>query len=207
MASMRLTLPSAFIRGNDSDALVKALRDHVDVDDPQFSLRKAVGVPAEFIELIGDWKLWEIVLGVPASAFFGRFGYRLADSTYDLVREWLKRDEAKPLADISTALADAAKVPGVTTHIVIGLDVPNERAGTILVIREPEPAHIAHAVAGFVTSCQNVALAIAKETAAGKRFAGPAIITLLEDGVVSVQWTDISDFSKHEIRALPKSHP
>jgi len=58
MASMRLTLPSAFMHSDNTDALMDALRNHVDVDDPQFSLRKAVSVPAEFIELLGDLKLW-----------------------------------------------------------------------------------------------------------------------------------------------------
>ena len=42
MASMRLTLPSAFMHSDNTDALMDALRNHVDVDDPQFSLRKAV---------------------------------------------------------------------------------------------------------------------------------------------------------------------
>jgi hypothetical protein len=103
-----------------------ALRNHVDVDDPQFSLRKAVSVPAEFIELLGDLKPWGAVLGVPAGAFFARFGYRFADSTYDLIRDWLKRD-GQAVGRYFYRVANAAKVPGVTTHIVIGPSPPNLR--------------------------------------------------------------------------------
>jgi len=161
MAKLRLTLTTGFSR-DEADALAKTLQRYVDVDKAEFFFRRAIGLP-EIIQLLGDWTIWVAVFGVPMAGFFARLGQRAADGLWDAVREWLKRDEAKPLKDVSSALAGLIREKGMSAQIVIGLDIPGPHFGTAIVIHETEPEKIAYAIARFVIVAEKISSIVQRE--------------------------------------------
>ena len=183
----------------DARALASALRTHVEIDGPDFFMRKAHGLE-QFVQLLASWQVWATLFGVPASALLARLGQRAGDAIWDGVRGWLKSDEAKPLAGVSDVLAQIICDSG-PAYIVIGLDVPNQYFDPILIIRETDPEKIALALAKFVNVSENISIAIQKSFAHGNDLLDQPSIVLSEHGNAVVEWTTLN-FVKRRLRVV-----
>ena len=199
MATLHLTL-AGDIEPSEADHLAQSLRNHLDVEDPRFLVRKdEVGVILQFVQLIGDWVAW-IPLGASVTAYLVRLGQRAADASWVAAQNHFKRKEIKPLADVATTLAQAKRAFGDATEIIVGLDIPEKIWGTVLIIREDDPVKIAYALAKFIDAAETISVEIKKEVAAGRAPLGRAEITLEADGGIIVRWQSQADFSRHEKR-------
>ncbi len=197
MTTIHLTASERFDDA-EADALAEALRKHFDVDGPHHLMRKADLLP-QFVQLLADYKLW-VALGLVASGFLTKIGQRAGDAVWDAIKERLKRKDAKPLADITDALARARKAAGPTGFIRIGLDMPDDRFGTVLTIHDTEPEKIAYAIARFCAKAEDIAATLRTEIDGGR---GPAVgvtVTLLEGDAVMLEWQNRSDLKKRQVR-------
>ena len=129
-----------------------------------------------------------------------RLGQRAADASWDAAQKLFERNEIKPLADVATALAQIKRALGDTTEIIVGLNIPEQNWGTVLIIREDDPVKIAYALARFIDAAENISVEMKKEVAAGRAPLGRAEITLEANGDVLIRWQSQADFSRHEKR-------
>jgi len=195
MAAIHLTV-SERISDAETSSLVDALRAHFEIDGPHHYFRKAESVP-QFIQLLADWKVW-VGLGLLASGFLTKIGQRAGDALWDSIRERLKRKDAKPLADTAAALARARKAAGASGYICIGLAVPDDYFGTVVVIHDTEPEKIAYQIARFAEKAEAIAAAMREEISAGNGPTSRVTVTLLDDGGVKLEWHAQSGFKPRE---------
>ena len=182
-----------------AERLATDLRRHLDVAGPYTIARRSADQLPQYIQLLGDHALWA-ALAVPATVFLTSFlqtlGRRAADATWDGVAALLKKDKVKPLADVATALADA-KRSGI--EIVVGLDIPDRYFGTVLRITADSAEDIALPLAVFVTRADELSAIMKAEVEAGRAPLGRALITLEEDGGLTVRWR-CKNFAEHVMR-------
>jgi hypothetical protein len=184
--------------------LATELREHLEVADPTF-VRRYSGDPAaipQYIQLIGDVVPW-LALLYPAKWFLKSYLETLGPIAAHATRERLAalfKKEVKPLAEVATALADAREASGGRIDILVGLDVPDPHFGTALRITADSAEEIAHALAVFVTRASDLSTKMKAEVEAGRAPLGRAIISLDEDGGLTVRWRSQKDFAEHEKR-------
>jgi hypothetical protein len=82
--ALNLTLPSQF-SVSDASLLEGRLREHLDVGQPRYILRKSIDPSAgeQFIQLIGDAAKW-LPLSAAAAVFFSTIAKRAADALWML---------------------------------------------------------------------------------------------------------------------------
>ncbi len=191
---LHLLLPSNFRSGEEAE-LLAVLRRYTNLAEPPlFLMRKAdiSGLP-EVIQLLADWGAWVGLVGLAARAFVKKFSEEMAkhaaDDLWDAFRDWLKRDEAKPLMEVSKVLAEASHRAGPATCINVGLDIPDDSEGAILVIHGTDPERIALNIARFSAWAERISIALKSELPPGSRPAGQPVITFESDGSLKVEWT------------------
>ncbi|MDD9961815.1 MAG: hypothetical protein F4X81_12625 [Gammaproteobacteria bacterium] len=128
MAELSLVI-SERLSDAELETLLAELRVHLAVGEPRYLLRKSADptlVP--LIELVGSVGAW-LPLTPAATAYLATLGKHAADATRNWVARSWRREEAKPVSDLATALAKAAECMGPNTAVVIGLDVPDGPLG------------------------------------------------------------------------------
>lgn len=195
---MTLLVPRDFAP-EEASHLVAALRQHMNVADSRWLVRKSFAArDLPFVQLIGDVATW-LPLSMAATVFLSTLAKRAADATWDALARAFKREEAKSLTDVATALSTAMQKSGPGTELIVGLSVPDSHFGTALVISDADPVKIAADLAVFVTHAESIAAKMQAEVAAGRAPLGRARISIEGDGVV-VRWTSQGDFANHEVR-------
>lgn len=171
--------------GQRAEALIAVLRQHFEVATAKFLVRCSADELPRIVQLLGQWQVWAGI-GVVAGPFLARIGQRAADQLWDTVRDCLKTKEAKPLADISKALAEPQD--GKRPVVTIGLDQPNEHFGTCVVLKGCDSEQIAYAMARFAVKAKEVSELMTTEIANGNGPATTAVITLLDNGGLRIVW-------------------
>jgi hypothetical protein len=121
-----------------------------------------------------------------------------AHATRDGLAALFKKQEVKPLAEVATALADAREASSGHVEIVIGLDIPDSHFGTALHTTQDSAEEIALSLAVFVTRADELSTIMKAEIEAGRRPVGRAVISLENDGGLTVRW--LTTESAHEKR-------
>jgi hypothetical protein len=198
---MTLLVPQSLTPAEAAD-VVAALREHMDVGDARWLVRKSVDPArdAPFLQLIGDVATW-LPLSAAATVFFSTLAKRAADATWDALARAFQQKDAKPLADVATALGKAMEKSGPATELIVGLSIPDRHWGTALVIRDADPVKIAAEFAVFIAHAEKIARTMEAEVAAGRAPLGRARISIEGDTVV-VRWMSQGDLAKHEVRIV-----
>lgn len=184
--------------------LDSVLRNHFEVGKSDFYVRCSADELPQVIHLLGSWQVWVAGLGAVAAGFLAKIGQRSADSLWDVVRDALRRPEAKPLSDISSALADVRTGSGKRPTICIGLDIPNDHFGTCVVIDKDQGdgEKIALSIARFVAHAEKISDVMKQEIANGREPVSIAVAAPLEGGGFKIKWAtwakDQQDFVEHE---------
>ena len=199
MPQLELTVTER-IDTQQAQGLATELRRHFEVDGPYTRVRKGADPSAisQFIQLLGP------LAPYPAKWFLKSYletlGPIAANATRDRLAALFKKEEVKPLAEVATALAKAREGSSGRVEIVVGLDIPDPHFGTALHITANSAEEIAYALAAFVTRASDLSTKMKAEVEAGRAPLGRAIITLDEDGGLTVRWRSQKDFSEHEKR-------
>ncbi len=203
MPKLELTVTEQ-IDAQHAQRLATELHSHLQVDGPYTFFRRGADPSAipQYIQLIGDAAKW-LALLVPARWFLKSYleslGPIAAQATRDGLAALFKKDEAKPLADVATALAAAREASSGPIEIVVGLDIPDRHFGTALHVTANTAEEIAEALAVFVTRADALSATMKAEVEAGRAPFGRALITLEKDGGLAVRWR-CKDFADHEKR-------
>ena len=202
MSELNLILSECFDT-EDAAAVHAALNEHLSLGQPQpFIRRSADPTLISFIQLVGDAAAWLPLAA--ASTFFVSYlstlGKHAGDATRDGIASLFKRKEVKPLADVATTLATAANKADGEVVIVVGLNIPNYNFGTVVIIKNGNPADVAYNLAAFVIHAEELSKTMLAEVAAGRAPLGPAVVEVQDDGSLLVKWHSQADFKEHKIR-------
>ena len=143
-----------------------------------------------------------LVLLYPAKWFLKPYLETLGPIAAHVTRDGavlLVEDEARPLTEAATALADARAASSGRVEIVVGLGIPDPHFGTALHITADSAEEIAYALAMFVTRAKELSATMKAEVEAGRAPLARAVITLDKEGGLTVRWLN-KDFAKHEKR-------
>jgi hypothetical protein len=200
MAALHLTLSEAF-SPEVADRLARALDCHIDTETPEIYCRKTSepDILPQFIHMVGQWQLWQTALGYEAKLFVNQLGRRRADIAWEEAEHALQRPEIAPLAEIADAIAATRDTVAQEASIIVGLNLPNNRFGTVMVIEDSRPVKIAYAIARFVDRAEDIVTVIEHAVAVGEMPRGPALLSFEDDGVM-VRWNSRADMRVHEQR-------
>jgi|GEM_PF-1591875 hypothetical protein len=185
MRAACLTLTEG-IQSVEGERLAVTLRSYLPVDGPSVLRRRSVEGLAQYVQLLASWETWTAAFGIFAAALLAKLGHCTAEVLWDTIRDCLKRDDAKPLADVSKALSNAGRAS--SAQIFIGLDFPESHCDATLVISESAPEQIAYSLARFVNMAEKIFLLVSKEIDAGHCPLARAFILFSEDGSVQLRW-------------------
>ena len=187
MSELNLVLTREFSTV-EADGLRRALGAHLQVGEPRRLLRRSAD-PAltALIEVIGSATDW-LPLKAAATAYLAKLGIHAADATRNALRSRFGRTEAKPLAEVATALATTANTVQGRVEIVVGLNIPNEHLETCLCIEAREPEKIARCLAALIVRVETISEEMQAEIDAGRQPMGAARIKVCDDGSLLITW-------------------
>jgi hypothetical protein len=201
MATLHLMLSEGFTP-DAAAGLAQALPPDIRPETPEIYCRKSSELEAlpQFIHAVGQGQLWQDALGAPAAAFLNQLGYRTADISWDEAEHALSRSDCAPLARVVTAFTVAKETIARPASIIVGLNIPNDRFGTVVVIDESRPVKIAYVIARFVSRADEIATVIQRAVVTGETPRGPALLSFGDDGSVVIRWNSRADMRPHEAR-------
>ena len=133
-------------------------------------------------------------------------GKHAADATRDRIASLMRRKEVKPLADCAEALSmEAQKVDG-EVEIVVGLNIPDDRYGTVVSVKSREPTDIALAMAAITIHAKEISNTVQTEMAASGTPAGEVSVTIQADGSLLLKWKSGPTFEEREVRIASRDH-
>ncbi len=201
MATLHLMLSEGFTP-DAADGLARALAPHIRTETPEIYCRKSSGLEAlpQFIHAVGQGQLWQDALGAPAAAFLNQLGYRAADISWDEAEHALARSDCAPLAQVATAFTMAKETIARPASVIVGLNIPNDRFGTVAMIEDTRPVKVAYAIVRFVSRADEIATVIQRAVVTGEAPRGPALLSFDDDGGVMIRWNSRADMRPHEAR-------
>ena len=201
MATLHLMLSEGFSQ-DAVDNLTSALETVIKTETPEIVCRKTAErepLP-QFIHAVAQAQLWQDTLGSSAAHFLNRLGYRGKDIAWDEAEHALTQEDVAPLAHVVKAMADMKDSIARPASIVVGLNIPNDRFGTVVMIEATRPIKIAYDIARFVSRADAIATVIQRAVVTGETPRGPALITFEDDGGVTIRWNSRADMRPHEAR-------
>lgn len=199
MSTLHLTLSEAF-SSQAADSLMRALDPHIKVETPEIYLRTPPSQAPQFIHAVGKWQLWEQSLGSFAADFVRRLGYRPTTIAWTDAARLLNDESIRPLAAVASALIAVKRAVKEPATIIVGLNIPNDRFGTVVVIDDDEAVKVAYGIARFVDRAREISTVISRAVAIGETPRGPALLSFEEDGGVTIRWASRADLREHEQR-------
>ena len=201
MSELSLVLSEKFAE-DDAASIRAALGRHLQVGKPVSLCRQSIDPPS-VMQLLGEAALWlPLVTAATAFAksFFSTLGKRAADAAWDSAVAWKENKDIKPLADVATALvAGADRVDG-KVMIGVGLDIPDDRFGTMTWTDSRDPLEVARMLSVFVVRAEKISATMQAAIERGHEPIGPVTIELEDDGSVTIWWDAVPDFKPHEER-------
>ncbi len=137
-----------------------------------------------------------------AKSFFGTLGKRAADAAWDSAAAWKENKDLKPLADVATALVVGADRVGEKVMIGVGLDIPDNRFGTMIWTESRDPLEVARMLSAFVVRAEKISATMQAVIERGHDPIRSVTIELEDDGSVTIRWHTAPDFKTHEERVL-----
>ena len=197
MSELKLLLSEKF----DAKAIRAELSEHLKISEPQVLFFKSADPPS-VIQLLGDPWAWLPISAAAVffSKYFSTLGKRSADATWDGLASLFNSNEVKPLVDVSKALATAADSVDGNVTIVVGLNIPDDRHGTVISINPGNPEEVVRVLASFIVHVEQIWKAMESEVKAGRAPLDGARIELQDDGSLLVSWVAPADFSRHELK-------
>ena len=187
MAELSLVL-SERLGDAELDSLLAELRVHLSVGEPRYLLRKSADPNlASVIQLVGSVLAW-LPLSAAATAYFASLGKHAGDATWNRLTRSRRREEAKPVSELATALAKATDRMGSNTEVVIGLDVPDGPWGTKITIKNPGPEEVARVLGAFVAHVEQLAKEVQAAVDEGGQPRGPVVVELDSNGDLVATW-------------------
>jgi hypothetical protein len=201
MATLHLMLSEGFSQ-DAADRLARALASVMTIETPEIVCRKTAETEAlpQFIHAVAQAQLWQDTLGSSAAIFLNRLGYRAKDIAWDEAEHALARADVSALAQFANAMASTKDSVARPASIIVGLNIPNDRFGTVVVIEASRPIKIAYGIARFVTRADVIATVIQRAVVTGETPRGPALLTFDDDGSVLIRWNSRADMRAHEAR-------
>lgn len=201
MATLHLMLSEGFSQ-DAADRLARALATVIKTETPEIVCRKTAETETlpQFIHAVAQSQLWQDTLGAPAATFLNQLGYRAQDIAWDEAEHALARADVTPLSHVANAMARAKESIAQPASIIVGLNIPNDRFGTVVVIEESRPVKIAFVMARFITRAGDIARVIERAVVTGDTPRGPALLTFDDDGSVLIRWNSRADMRGHETR-------
>ena len=199
MSELYLELSEKF--RDEAAGIRDELSKHLKVGRPSIVFRRSADptLPS-FIQLLGGVLAWKVIYP-PAKAFLETWGKRAGEATWD---KFANRNEVKPLTDVATALTTAgARVDG-EVEITVGLNIPDDRSGTLISVKSSDPEAVARVLAYFVVHVEQLSKAMKAEVAAGRTPFEPAIIERQDDESLVVRW-ETQDGRAHELQ-IPRTN-
>lgn len=199
MATLHLMLSEGFTP-DAADGLARALAPYILTETPEIFCRKSSEAEAlpQFIHAVGQGPLWQGALGAPAAAFLNQLGYRAADISWDEAEHSLARDDCEPLAGVVAAFTMAKESIALPASIIVGLNIPNDRFGTVVMVDDTRPVKVAYAIARFVSRADEIATVVQRAVVTGETPRGPALLSFADDGSVVIRWNSRADMRPHE---------
>ena len=152
-----------------------------------------------FIRLLGECATWTVPLGAAATVYLSTLAKHAADATWSGTRALLRSKKVKPLADVATALAEAAGNREANVVVSVGLSMPDAHFGSTVAINPSHsPEQVARVLATFVLRADEVRRVIEAEVAAGRGVMPPVELSVDKAGALRVRWKSKSDLSIHE---------
>lgn len=204
MPGLTLTLTDNF----DAETIREKLGKHLTVDEPQFVYSRA-GDPPSVLQLLGDALSWEPLMKAAAALvalYLKGAVTRAGSDTWDALKSLLKRNEAKPLADVAKTLEVAVNSVSGEIRIGVGLSIPDDYFGTTMYIKPSSSEEIACRLAFFVVQAKPISEFMQAEIAAGHMPLGGATVELCSDGSLLITWVSQADSSRHELRIPAPRH-
>ena len=187
MSELNLVLTREFSTV-EADELRRALGAQVQVGEPKRLFRKSAD-PAltALIEVIGSATDW-LPLKAAATAYLAKLGIHAADATRNALRSGFERPEAKPLAEVATALATTANTVQGSVEIVLGLSIPNKHLEASICVEAREPEEIARCLAAIIVRAETISEEMQAEIDAERQPLGAARIKVCDDGSLLITW-------------------
>lgn len=199
MSELSLVLTERFSDA-DAAALRAALNRHLRVREPMRLLRLSIDPPS-LIQLLGAAAAWQILVK-PAAAFtksfFGALGKKAADAAWDGAVEWKGNKGLGPLADVATALVEAAECVDGKVTICVGLDIPDGGVGTVISTDSRDVEEVARILSAFVVRAERIDDAVREEIERRDGQVGPFFMELEQDGSVTIRWHTAPGSKTHE---------
>lgn len=204
MATLHLMLSEGFDPAG-AETLAVALRPIITTETPEIVCRRTdKDAPLrQFIHAVAQCQLWHEALGASAAIFVNRLGTRAFDIAWDEADHLLAWPDVAPLARMAMAFALAKESLAQGSSLVIGLNIPNDRFGTVVVTEDSRPVKIAYRIARFVVQAERISQIIQRAMATGETPRGPALLTFGDDGGVRITWNSRADMRGHEVRLEP----
>lgn len=108
------------------------------------------------------------------------------------------------MVDVVGALVATGERVDGEVRIVVGLDVPDDYSGTVMVLEGEGVEEKARLLAHFVLQAEALAEGMAAEAEAGCAHVGRAFVLLQDDGSLVVRWVDRATLSERE-RRFPRA--
>ena len=100
--------------------------------------RQSIDPPSVILLVVAAlWRPLVTAATAFAKSFFGTLEKRTADAAWDRATVWKENKDLKPLADVATALVAGAGHVGGKVMIGVGLNIPDDRFGTMIWTSQP----------------------------------------------------------------------
>ena len=197
MSELILTISE---QSDDARTLHAALNRYLDVSEPRFAFQGATSPPS-FIQLLGDVAAW-LPLSAAATIYLGAIAKRAGEATWDGLASLFKSKEVKPLANVATALVEAADRIAAEVTISVGLSIPDDYFGTSISTKSLDPVEVARVLSTFIVRAEQIAKTMLVEIECGRGPLGPVIVELQEDGSLVLKWLTAADKKTYKKRIL-----
>jgi hypothetical protein len=176
------------------EELVNTLRQILPVGDIGVYERKSAGELPQYIQLIGSLADWAI-LKIPAVAYLSAYASRRAIL---LANDHHARPN-EPIEVFAEALTDAAKRLPPKVGFQIGIDLPDERWGTVLHLTTREPKEAARQLAVFFARLPDIHALVANACENDTGPAAQGTIVVLSDDSIELRWQALDGFDFRDV--------
>lgn len=178
--------------------LVKTWQSVVPTGSPQIYERKTFDTLLQYIQLIGAAPIWA-PLGVAGTAYLGRLAYLAADDTMGILRTKLNTKTSGRIEELAAGIIAARKKLDSPSQVLIGINVPDDRWGTVLVLDTEDQETLEREISIYASNVERISHFLKYYCERGEGPLGQGKITICQDGQIEIQWMSQRDFKKHHV--------
>ena len=183
------------------DQMVEDLGPVLKVDKVMHLQGRSVDPPT-IVQLVGDLSQWLLPLKIAVSIFLAQLAKEAAKDAWknkSRIAEVLKEQACKPLKVLASAVASTKRRMGIANfRITIGLSIPDDIFGTVLLVEDNDEELIALLIAQFVDQLKDIEAIVKKEMSGPNSPVGQVSLLVQRDGSILVRWMGSQDLAIHE---------